>query len=83
MKKLLIVIIIILGLFLLLGSSCTSVKCPTYTSNYNAKEQKRKEKKGDEMGVCAYKKSITKKERRRANKIWNSDFCKVKPKKRN
>jgi major membrane immunogen (membrane-anchored lipoprotein) len=81
MKKVLITILLFL-LVLLLTCSCSKrASCPTYDGAFRAKKQLRIEKKGDELGVCAYKKPITKKEIKRANKIWNSDFCRTKKKK--
>lgn len=78
----LILIALLLGLLVLIGSSCSpKVTCPTYDGAYRAKKQMSFERKGGHTATCAYRPDVTKKEKKRASKIWHSNFCNVKPKK--
>ena len=62
-------------------TSCNPKLCPTYDGALRAKKQAKIEKSGGETGLCAYRPDVTKKEKKRASKIWHSDFCYVKKKK--
>ena len=77
LKDLLLVIIILLALIAMCSSCIKPPTCPTYNNAYRSKVQLKQEKRGGEMGACAYVEEITKKERKRSNRIWNSKFCEV------
>lgn len=74
-------IILFILAYLLLTSCSPRINCPTYNGALRAKKQARIEKSGGETGLCGYRPDVTKKEKKRASKIWNSDFCHVKKKK--
>lgn len=74
MKK--IIVFLIIGFFILLTCGCSKNTCPTYASAHRAKKQMNFEKKGGHTSNCIYIPDITKKEKKRANQIWESDFCK-------
>jgi len=75
MKKIIFLAVIIALLVIMCGGCHRPPVCPTYDGAFRAKKQLKQEKRGGEMGVCAYQKSITKKEKRRASRIWNSEHC--------
>ena len=81
MKKI-IFLALIIALIVVMCGGCSRSVCPTYDGAIRAKKQLKEEKRGGEMSACAYRESITKKEKRNANKIWNSKYCEVKPRKR-
>lgn len=80
-RKIIGIILLFVGAWILLGSCTPKFICPTYDSAVRAKRQKIDEKKGGETGACVYVEPITKKDKKRSNKLWNSDFCYVKKKK--
>jgi len=81
-KKIFLLALIIAIIVITCGGCGQKINCPTYASANRAQKQLSFEKRGGHTGACVYVEIVTIKDKKRSNKIWQSDFCYVKPKKR-